>query len=50
MYDETLAGRLAASFAEDLRHARRIDYDSWRHRGVMTRLTEMIVLPFRELL
>jgi hypothetical protein len=37
-------------FQSDLRHARRVEYTDWEHRGLKTRLQELLVLPVRDLL
>jgi cardiolipin synthase len=49
-YDATVAERLERMFSDDLRYARRLDYDSWRHRGLGDRFFELLALPFRRFL
>jgi hypothetical protein len=40
-----LAGRLAKSFEEDLAHASRVTYESWKNRGLKAKLLEVFVIP-----
>jgi cardiolipin synthase A/B len=40
-----LAGRIAKSFEEDLAHATRVTYESWRNRGLKAKLLEVFVFP-----
>ena len=47
IYDRGIARRLERDFAEDLRYARQVSYEAWRHRGVMTRAREILTLPIR---
>ncbi len=37
-------------FAADLTHAKPVDYDAWRRRGVRGRLFELLVFPIRDML
>jgi cardiolipin synthase len=48
LYSEEVATGLERVFAEDLRHARRIDLDAWRHRSWWSRFLELVVLPVRD--
>jgi cardiolipin synthase len=50
VYDREVGRQFEEIFAADLRHARRITYDEWRHRGVGARLFELVVAPIRDLL
>jgi cardiolipin synthase A/B len=50
LYDPALAGRLQEAFERDLSLSRRVDYESWRTRGLKTRLLETLVIPLRDLL
>jgi cardiolipin synthase len=45
LYDRAVVARLAAAFAADLRHARRVTYEAWQARGLRTKLLELFVLP-----
>ena len=45
LYDPAVVARLAAAFADDLRHARRVTYEAWQARGLRTKLLELFVLP-----
>ena len=47
IYDRGIARRLEHDFAEDLRYARPVTYEAWRHRGVVTRVREILTLPIR---
>jgi cardiolipin synthase len=48
-YDRDLGARLEAIFAEDERHCREIDYESWKKRGLDQRLAELISNAFKPL-
>jgi cardiolipin synthase len=50
IHDRAIARRLEELFEQNLTRARRIDYESWRTRGLRERLTETLVLPIRDLL
>ncbi len=50
LHDPALARRMQEIFERDLERARRIDYESWRRRGIKERLMETLVLPVRDLL
>jgi cardiolipin synthase len=50
IHDAGVAGQLAAAFERDVEHAQRVDYETWRRRGLRERLMETLVLPVRELL
>ena len=50
VYDRGVAGRLDQVFAEDLTHAVRVDYDTWRARPLRDRVVETLALPIRDLL
>jgi cardiolipin synthase len=50
IHDAALARRMQEIFERDVERARRIDYESWRHRGIKERLMETLVLPVRDLL
>jgi len=50
IHDAGLARRMQEIFERDVERARRIDYESWRHRGIKERLMETLVLPVRDLL
>jgi cardiolipin synthase A/B len=50
IHDAGLAGQLAAAFERDLQHAQRVDYETWRRRGLRERLLETLVLPLRDIL
>jgi cardiolipin synthase len=45
VYDTPLAGRIAKSFEEDLAHATRVTYESWKNRGLKAKLLEVFVFP-----
>jgi cardiolipin synthase A/B len=50
LYDAGVAGRLQQVFERDLADARRVKYADWAHRGLLTRLQELLVRPVRDLL
>jgi cardiolipin synthase len=50
VHDAAIARRLQEVFERDLQHARRVDYETWRRRGLKERLMETLVLPVRDLL
>jgi cardiolipin synthase A/B len=50
VYDRGVAGRLDRVFAEDLGHAARVDYETWRARPLRDRVIETLALPIRDLL
>ena len=50
MYDPVLAGRLEKAFEDDLRHAARVDYETWKRRPLRERVFEILSLPIRDLL
>jgi cardiolipin synthase len=50
MYDAALARRLEQAFDEDLRHATRVDYETWKRRPLRERVFEILSLPIRNLL
>jgi hypothetical protein len=37
-------------FAQDVRHAQRVQHEDWQGRPVTDRLIELIALPIRDLL
>lgn len=43
MQNEAVAHRLVEIFGDDLRHARRVDYEAWRTRPSWQRLLELLV-------
>jgi cardiolipin synthase A/B len=45
VYDLPLAVRLAKSFQDDLAHASRVTYVSWKNRGLKAKLLEVSVIP-----
>jgi cardiolipin synthase len=50
VYDRGFAAALERAFATDVAAARRVTYDTWRARGLMARLYELIGIPLRDLL
>jgi cardiolipin synthase len=50
VYDRAFARRMEDVFAADLAHAKPVDYDAWRRRGVRGRLFELLVFPIRDML
>jgi cardiolipin synthase len=50
VYDATVARRLEKNFADDLEHSVKVDYRSWKRRGLTDRLLELLATPIRPLL
>lgn len=50
VYDTGVAKHLEEVFHRDLVRSRRVTYEEWSHRGFLTRLLEILSLPFRALL
>jgi cardiolipin synthase A/B len=50
VYDPAVARRLEVAFEEDLRHATRLEYETWKRRPVRERFFEILSLPIRNLL
>jgi len=50
IYDAATARRLEAAFTADLDHSVKVDYRSWRRRGVADRFLEILATPIRPLL
>lgn len=48
VYDPGVARRLEEVFAEDLRHARKVEYRRWSRRGLVDRLLELLARPLRD--
>jgi cardiolipin synthase len=48
VYDADVAGRLEAVFQQDLANSRQVTYKDWSHRGLTSRLLELLSLPLRE--
>ena len=48
LYDRTLAQRLEAMFAEDLKHSRKITYEEWDNRGLKEKFFELFAFPVEE--
>ncbi len=50
VYDPGLAGRLEKLFQDDLAHSIKVDYETWKNRGLKTKLLEILVIPIQDLL
>jgi cardiolipin synthase len=48
VYDAAVARRLAGVFEDDLRYARRVDYQEWKDRPLTAKLMEWLVIPIRD--
>jgi cardiolipin synthase len=48
VYHAGVARRLEEVFAADLANSRKVDYESWRRRGVMDRVLEFLATPLRD--
>jgi cardiolipin synthase A/B len=49
VYDRNVARRMDDIFTTDLSNAKVVDYETWRHRGMRSRLFELLAFPMREL-
>ena len=47
LYDAAVAGQLTRVFEEDLTRARRVTYESWKERGIQSKLLELLVIPLQ---
>ena len=47
IYDAGVTSRLARAFEDDLAHARPVTYEAWKHRGLLSRVREILTLPVR---
>jgi phosphatidylserine/phosphatidylglycerophosphate/cardiolipin synthase-like enzyme len=45
-----VARRLQESFLADIEASRQVTYESWKHRGVGSKMLEVLALPIRDLL
>ncbi|MGH2668851.1 MAG: phospholipase D-like domain-containing protein, partial [bacterium] len=50
VYDAAVARRLERVFADDLEYSAKVDYRTWRRRGLIDRLLELLATPIRPLL
>lgn len=48
VYDARVARRLEAIFEEDLRHARRVEYEEWKRRSLLDRFLELLARPLED--
>jgi len=48
VYDAGVARKLEQAFAEDLAYSRRVTYETWKSRGLLSRMLELLSLPLRE--
>jgi cardiolipin synthase len=49
-YDAPVARRLEKVFADDLTYSVKVDYRSWRRRGLTDRILEFLATPMRPML
>jgi cardiolipin synthase A/B len=47
IYSRDVASRLERILEQDLARSRQVTYEAWRHRGIMNRLIELLLIPFR---
>ena len=47
MYDRASPRRLDEMFAEDLALSRRVTYEDWRRRGLVSRVLELLAVPIK---
>jgi cardiolipin synthase A/B len=50
VYDRGVARRPQESFLADIEASRQVTYQSWKHRGVGSKMLEVLALPIRDLL
>jgi cardiolipin synthase A/B len=48
LYDRSLARQLEQTFAEDLKHARKITYEEWDNRSLKEKFFELFTFPVQE--
>jgi len=48
VYDEGIARNLERIFEQDLSHSKRVTYEAWRNRSILSRLMEFLSLPVRD--
>jgi cardiolipin synthase len=48
IYDAGIARKLEQIFEQDLRHAKRISYEAWENRTLVSRFFELLSIPLRE--
>ena len=48
VYDEGIARRLERIFEQDLTRSKRVTYEAWRNRSILSRLMEFLSLPVRD--
>ena len=48
VYDAGVARKLEQAFQEDLTYSRRLTYEAWKGRGLLSRMLELLSLPLRE--
>ena len=48
IYDRAVARRLDEIFAQDLELSRRVTYEDWRRRGIVSRLLELLAIPIKD--
>ncbi|MGH2626490.1 MAG: cardiolipin synthase, partial [Anaerolineales bacterium] len=48
VYNAAVARRLERVFEEDLEQSRRVTYEQWSRRGLMSRMLEILSLPIRD--
>lgn len=48
VYDSPFAAQLVQVFEEDLKYAKPVTYDEWRHRGIGERMMEIFSFPIKE--
>ncbi|HYL82249.1 MAG TPA: phospholipase D-like domain-containing protein [Candidatus Acidoferrum sp.] len=50
IYSRDVAAGLDRAFADDLLHAKKLEYGKWRRRGLMERLFELFTIPLHDFL
>jgi cardiolipin synthase A/B len=47
-YDRGVAGQLEKAFYEDLKHSKKLDYETWRSRPWSEKFLELFTIPLKE--
>jgi len=50
VYDRGIARKLEQAFLADIQASRLVTYDSWKDRGLSSKMLEVLALPIRDLL
>ena len=48
MHDAAIAGQLEKAFHEDLKYARKLNYEDWKSRPWSEKILELFTIPIKE--